>query len=118
MRADPVFGPVIAFGLTGDYADLMADVTHRITPLSDRDAREMIRSLRAAPLLDGRVGGPGVDLTALEEAVLRISAMVEDLPEIESMELRPVRLLPPGDGVAVARATIQLADNTRKGGPS
>ncbi|MGW3106270.1 bifunctional acetate--CoA ligase family protein/GNAT family N-acetyltransferase [Streptomyces sp. NPDC001100] len=118
VRADPVFGPVIAFGLTGDYADLMSDVAHRITPLSDRDAREMIRSLRAAPLLDGRMGGPGVDLTALEEAVLRISAMVEDLPEIESMELRPVRLLPPGDGIAVARATIQLADNTRRGGPS
>ncbi|MFJ4790104.1 GNAT family N-acetyltransferase [Streptomyces sp. NPDC088794] len=118
VRADPAFGPVIAFGLTGDYADLMADVAHRITPLSDRDAREMIRSLRAAPLLDGRVGGPGVDLPALEETVLRISAMVEDLPEIESMELRPVRLLPPGDGVAVARATIQLADNTRRGGPS
>ncbi|WP_406130089.1 GNAT family N-acetyltransferase [Streptomyces sp. NBC_00989] len=118
VRADPVFGPVIAFGLTGDYADLMADVAHRITPLSDRDAREMIRSLRAAPLLDGRVGGPGVDLTALEETVLRISAMVEDLPEIESMELRPVRLLPPGDGVAVAHATIQLTDDTRRGVPS
>ncbi len=118
MRADPVFGPVIAFGLTGDYADLMADVAHRITPLSDRDAREMIRSLRAAPLLDGRVGGPGVDLAALEETVLRISAMVEELPEIESMELRPVRLLPPGDGIAVARATIRLADVPRRGGPS
>ncbi|MBK6012158.1 GNAT family N-acetyltransferase [Streptomyces sp. MBT53] len=118
VRADPVFGPVIAFGLTGDYADLMADVAHRITPLSDCDAREMIRSLRAAPLLDGRVGGPGVDLTALEETVLRISAMVEDLPEIESMELRPVRLLPPGDGVAVAHATIELTDDTRRGGPS
>ncbi|MER7926072.1 GNAT family N-acetyltransferase [Streptomyces sp. NPDC096057] len=118
VRADPVFGPVIAFGLTGDYADLMADVAHRITPLSDRDAREMIRSLRAAPLLDGRVGGPGVDLAALEETVLRISAMVEDLPEIESMELRPIRLLPPGDGVAVARATIRLAHDTRRGGPS
>ncbi|MDH6214384.1 GNAT family N-acetyltransferase [Streptomyces pseudovenezuelae] len=118
VRADPVFGPVIAFGLTGDYADLMADVAHRITPLSDRDAREMIRSLRAAPLLDGRVGGRGVDLTALEETVLRISAMVEDLPEIESMDLRPVRLLPPGSGVAVARATIQLANDTRRGGPS
>lgn len=118
VRADPVFGPVIAFGLTGDYADLMADVAHRITPLSDRDAREMIRSLRAAPLLDGRVGGPGVDLTALEETVLRISAMVEDLPEIESMDLRPVRLLPPGDGVAVTRVTIRLTDDTRRGGPS
>ncbi|MBK3572466.1 GNAT family N-acetyltransferase [Streptomyces sp. MBT65] len=118
VGADPVFGPVIAFGLTGDYADLMADVAHRVTPLSDRDAREMVRSLRAAPLLDGRVGGPGVDLRALEDTVLRISAMVEDLPEIESMDLRPVRLLPPGDGVAVARATIRLADDTRRGGPS
>lgn len=118
VGADPVFGPVVAFGLTGDYADLMADVAHRVTPLSDRDAREMVRSLRAAPLLDGRVGGPGVDLAALEETVLRISAMVEDLPEIEAMELRPIRLLPPGDGVAVTHATIRLADETRKGGPS
>ncbi|MCZ4507488.1 GNAT family N-acetyltransferase [Streptomyces sp. ActVer] len=118
VGADPVFGPVIAFGLTGDYADLMADVAHRVTPLSDRDAREMVRSLRAAPLLDGRVGGPGVDLAALEDTVLRISAMVEDLPEIEAMELRPIRLLPPGDGVCVTRATIRLADETRKGDPS
>ncbi|MFF3371656.1 GNAT family N-acetyltransferase [Streptomyces sp. NPDC002680] len=116
VRADPVFGPVVAFGLTGDYADLMADVAHRVTPLSDRDAREMVRSLRAAPLLDGRAGGPGVDLAALEETVLRISAMVEDLPEIEALELRPVRLLPPGDGVSVARATVRLADDNTKGG--
>ncbi|MBA4863442.1 GNAT family N-acetyltransferase [Streptomyces sp. PSKA54] len=118
VSADPVFGPVVAFGLTGDYADLMADVAYRVTPLSDRDAREMVRSLRAAPLLDGRVSGRGVDLAALEETVLRLSAMVEDLPEIEALELRPVRLLPPGQGVAVSRATIRLADNTTGGGPS
>ncbi|GGK84245.1 bifunctional acetate--CoA ligase family protein/GNAT family N-acetyltransferase [Streptomyces flaveus] len=110
VDADPVFGPVVAFGLTGDYADLMADVAYRVTPLSDRDAREMIRSLRAAPLLDGRVGGRGVDLAALEETVLRISAMVEDLPEIEAMDLRPVRLAPPGEGVAVTRAEIRLCE--------
>ncbi|MEU6139500.1 GNAT family N-acetyltransferase [Streptomyces sp. NPDC047081] len=110
VGADPVFGPVVSFGLTGDYADLMADVAHRVTPLSDRDAREMVRSLRAAPLLDGRAGGPGIDLAALEETVLRISAMVDDLPQIEALELRPVRLLPPGHGVAVAQATIRLAD--------
>lgn len=110
VDADPVFGPVVAFGLTGDYADLMADVAYRVTPLSDRDAREMIRSLRAAPLLDGRVGGRGVDLAALEETVLRISAMVEDLPEIEAMDLRPIRLSPPGEGVAVTRAEIRLCE--------
>jgi len=122
VGADPVFGPVVAFGLTGDYADLMADVAHRVTPLSDRDAREMVRSLRATPLLDGRVGGPGVDLEALEETVLRISAMVEDLPEIEAMDLRPVRLLPPGEGVAVAHATMRLTDDrtdsSQEGGPA
>ncbi|WP_210569373.1 GNAT family N-acetyltransferase [Streptomyces sp. GESEQ-4] len=112
VSADPVFGPVVSFGLTGDYADLMADVAYRITPLSDRDAREMVRSLRAAPLL------AGVDLAALEETVLRISAMVEDLPEIEALELRPVRLLPPGDGVAVAHVTIRLTDNSPGGSPS
>jgi len=116
VRADPVFGPVVAFGLTGDYADLMADVAHRVTPLSDRDAREMVRSLRAAPLLDGRAGGPGVDLTALEEIVLRISALVEDLPEIEALELRPVRLLPPGSGAAVTHATIRLTADAPTGG--
>lgn len=116
VSADPVFGPVVSFGLTGDYADLMADVAHRVTPLSDRDAREMVRALRATPLLDGRVGGRGVDLAALEETVLRISAMVEDLPEIEALELRPVRLLPPGEGVAVAHATIRLAHDSSEGG--
>ncbi|MEU1513357.1 GNAT family N-acetyltransferase [Streptomyces sp. NPDC005811] len=118
VGADPVFGPVVSFGLTGDYADLMADVAHRVTPLSDRDAREMIRSLRAAPLLDGRAGGPGVDLAALEETVLRVSAMVDDLPRIETLELRPVRLLPPGHGVAVTHAAIRLADDIAGGGPA
>jgi acyl-CoA synthetase (NDP forming) len=117
VGADPVFGPVVSFGLTGDYADLMADVAHRVTPLSDRDAREMVRSLRATPLLDRQ----GVEFAALEETLLRISAMVEDLPEIEALELRPVRLLPPGGGVAVAHATIRLASDTTagtmKGGP-
>ncbi|MBG0857166.1 GNAT family N-acetyltransferase [Streptomyces spinoverrucosus] len=111
VSSDPVFGPVVAFGLTGDYADLMADVVYRVTPLTDRDAREMVRSLRATPLLEGR----GVEFAALEETVLRISAMVEDLPEIEALDLRPVRLLSPGDGVAVAHATIRVSANATGG---
>lgn len=121
VSADPVFGPVVAFGLAGDYADLMADVAYRVTPLTDRDAREMVRSLRATPLLERR----GVEFAALEETVLRLSAMVEDLPEIEALELRPVRLLPAGDdravagaGVAVAHATIRLTADGTGGGVS
>jgi acyl-CoA synthetase (NDP forming) len=108
VRTDPVFGPVVSVGLTGAYADLMDDVAHGVTPLSDRDVRAMLGSLRAAPLLDGRAGGPGVALAALEETVLRVSAMVEDLPEIAALELRPVHLLPPGGGVRAARATIHV----------
>lgn len=108
VRTDAVFGPVVSVGLTGAYADLMDDVAHGVTPLSDRDVRAMLGSLRAAPLLDGRAGGPGVDLAALEETVLRVSAMVEDLPEIAALELRPVRLLPPGGGVRAARAVIRV----------
>jgi acyl-CoA synthetase (NDP forming) len=71
----------------------------------------MVRSLRAAPLLSG------VDLAAVEETLLRISAMVEDLPEIAEMDLRPVRLLPPGHGVAVAGARIRLAAGPGPGAP-
>jgi len=107
VTTDPVFGPVITFGLTGEYADLMGDIAYRITPLSDRDAHEMVRSLRAAPLLSG------VDLASVEETLLRISAMVEDLPEIAEMDLRPVRLLPPGRGVAISGARIQLSASRR-----
>jgi hypothetical protein len=81
----------------------------------------MVRSLRATPLLERR----GVEFAALEETVLRLSAMVEDLPEIEALELRPVRLLPAGDdmavagaGVAVAHATIRLTADGTGGGVS
>jgi acyl-CoA synthetase (NDP forming) len=106
---DPVFGPVITFGLTGDYADLMDDIAYRITPLTDRDADELVHAIRGAALLEGWRGRPSTDVAALKDLLLRVSAMVEDLPAVAELELRPIRVLAPGAGVTVSRVRIRLA---------
>jgi acyl-CoA synthetase (NDP forming) len=103
---DPVFGPIVSFGVAGDYIDLFDDLARRITPLSDRDAAELVRSVRAFPLLSGARGGPAYDLPALEETLLRVSALVEFLPQIEELDLC-LRLLATGGVVAVS-ARIRL----------
>jgi acetate---CoA ligase (ADP-forming) len=73
---DASFGPVVACGAGGTAVELLKDVAVRITPLTDRDAAEMIRSLQAFPLLDGYRGAPRADVAALEELLLRVSALV------------------------------------------
>lgn len=112
---DPVFGPVIGFGLTGDYADLMDDVAYRITPLTDRDADDLVNAIRGAPLLHGWRGRPGCDLPALRDLLLRVSALVEDLPRVAELELRPIRLPAPGAGVTVHRVRVRLTDGATDG---
>src|SRR4029077_2303189 len=64
---DPLFGPVLACGAGGTAVELMKDVAVRITPLTDRDASEMVRSLATFPLLEGYRGSPPVDVESVEE---------------------------------------------------
>ncbi|OHV32318.1 MULTISPECIES: bifunctional acetate--CoA ligase family protein/GNAT family N-acetyltransferase [Pseudofrankia] len=109
VTTDPVFGPVVTLALAGDYADLVGDVALRVTPLSSRDAPEMTRSLRAFPLLDGWRGAPRCDVAALEDVLLRVSALVEDLPRVTDLAIRPLRVFPEGGGVAVLEARLTLA---------
>ncbi len=104
---DPVFGPVVTFGVSGDYIELFDDVTHRITPLSDRDAADLVRSVRAFPLLSGEKGGPACDVAALEDTLLRVSALVEFQHRIAELELSPLRVLAGGGAVAMA-ARVRL----------
>jgi acyl-CoA synthetase (NDP forming)/RimJ/RimL family protein N-acetyltransferase len=104
---DPVFGPIVSFGVAGDYIDLFGDVGRRITPLSDRDAAELVRSIRAFPLLSGQRGESALDVPALEEMLLRVSALVEFLPQIAEL-LLPLRLLDAGGAVAI-RPRIRLS---------
>ncbi|HEX2704036.1 MAG TPA: GNAT family N-acetyltransferase [Solirubrobacteraceae bacterium] len=104
---DRAFGPLIACGAGGTSTELLGDVAVRLTPLSDLDAAEMLRSLKLFPLLDGYRGAPQCDIPALEELLLRVSALVEDHPEIAEMDLNPVIALPGGPLVIDARIRIE-----------
>ena len=79
----------------------------RITPLTDRDARQMIKSLRTYPLLDGFRGAPKADVGALEDVVLRVGALVENHPEIAEMDCNPVIVSPEGAMIVDARIRVE-----------
>lgn len=89
MTIDPSFGPLIMFGLGGIYVEVMKDVTFRINPVTDRGAREMIKSLRSYPLLTGFRGTPPVDLATLEETILRLSQLVRDFDCFTEIDINP-----------------------------
>ena len=105
---DPLFGPLLAFGLGGIHVEILRDVCFRITPLTDRDAKEMVRSIRGFPLLEGYRGHPPADLAAIEEILLRVSRLVEEVPEITELDLNPVFALPPGQGCLIVDARIKV----------
>ncbi len=107
---DASFGPVIACGAGGTSAELLGDVAVRITPLTDTDASEMLRSLRMFPLLDGYRGAERCDIGAVEDALLRLSALVEDHPEVAELDANP--LLAGPDGALIVDARIRLAPAT------
>jgi len=89
--------------------EILADVCFRVTPLTDRDAEEMIRSIRGYRLLEGYRGHPPADVKAIEEVLLRVSRMVEDIPEIRELDLNPIFALRPGEGCVVVDARIRVA---------
>jgi acetyl coenzyme A synthetase (ADP forming)-like protein len=108
VTQDPLFGPLIAFGLGGIHVEILADVCFRVTPLTDRDAAEMVRSIRGFRLLQGYRGHPPADLEAIEEMLLRLSRLVEELPEISEVDLNPVMVLPPGQGCRIVDARVRV----------
>ena len=105
---DPLFGPVVAFGLGGMHVEILRDVVHRVTPLTDKDAAEMVRGVRGYPLLTGYRGAPPADVGALEDLLLRVSRLVEELPEVAGLELNPISAHPPGEGCTILDAKIKV----------
>jgi acyl-CoA synthetase (NDP forming)/GNAT superfamily N-acetyltransferase len=103
---EPVFGPLVVFGLGGVTADVLGDHAARLTPLTDVDAREMIGGIRAAPLLYGHHGGLPVDLDSLADILLRISRLADEVPEIAELDLNPV--IAQADGAHPVDARIRL----------
>jgi acyl-CoA synthetase (NDP forming) len=104
---DRLFGPVVACAVGGTQTELLKDVSVRITPLTDVDAAQMVRSLATYPLLDGYRGAPPLDVAALEEVLLRVSALVEAHPEIAEMDLNPVIVLSRGAVIVDARIRVE-----------
>lgn len=105
---DPNFGSLVGFGLGGVTVELLGDVAFRIHPLTDVDAAEMVRAIRGFPMLEGYRNMPVGDVAAVEEALLRVSAMLTTLPEISEMDLNPVKVLGPGAGVVVVDARMRV----------
>ncbi|MDD5191154.1 MAG: acetate--CoA ligase family protein, partial [Dehalococcoidales bacterium] len=106
VTQDPSFGPLILFGLGGIYTELFKDIAFRIHPLTDIDAREMVRSVKAYQLLSGWRGSNPSDIPAIEDLLLRVSAMVEDIKEIKELDLNPVKVQEMGKGYVAVDARI------------
>ncbi|HUK64098.1 MAG TPA: acetate--CoA ligase family protein, partial [Dongiaceae bacterium] len=108
ITRDPSFGPLVMFGLGGVQVELLKDVVFRVTPLTDLDARQMVRGVRGAPLLEGYRGAPPGDVPALEEVLLRLSQLAGDHAAIVEMDLNPLRVMTPGSGCLALDARIAV----------
>jgi acetyltransferase len=100
---DPVFGPVIMFGLGGIFVEVLRDVAFRICPIDVVDADEMIREIRGYEVLAGARGGVSVDLAAIRDALLKLSQLLIDHPRIVEIDLNPVKAKAQGLAVLDAR---------------
>jgi acyl-CoA synthetase (NDP forming)/GNAT superfamily N-acetyltransferase len=107
VTREGTFGPIAMVGLGGVFTDLLGDRSFGLLPLTDRDAARMLRSLRAAPLLLGYRGAAPVDLAALEDLLIKVSALAADLPEVAELDLNPVMVT--GTAAVVVDAKLRLA---------
>jgi acetyl coenzyme A synthetase (ADP forming)-like protein len=108
VTQDPTFGPLIVAGMGGVQAELLRDVAFRLTPITDRDAEEMLDTLRMRALFDGYRGSPKRDKRAFIEVLMRLSALVEIAPEIAELDLNPVMVLADRAGAIAVDARVRI----------
>ncbi len=106
MNKDPQFGPVIMFGLGGILVEIIKDVSFRLVPLERQDASEMIQEIKGYTLLKGVRAQPPVNITALEDLILKVSDLITKNPQIKELDLNPVIASP--EGVVAVDARIVL----------
>ena len=94
MSKDPQFGPVLMFGLGGILVEVLKDVSFRIVPVTERDAREMIREIKGYPLLEGYRGQKPASIPALEKLIVKVSQFVEKNPQVKELDLNPIFAYP------------------------
>jgi acyl-CoA synthetase (NDP forming) len=104
---DPVFGPLVAFGPGGVFAELIGDAAFRIAPLTDVDAEELVNGGKAGRLVAGFRGASASDAGALADLLHRLSLLAENVPEIAELDLNPVIASP--EGCVAVDARVRLA---------
>ncbi|MCK9520588.1 MAG: acetate--CoA ligase family protein, partial [Dehalococcoidia bacterium] len=97
------------FGLGGIMVEVLKDVSFRLVPLEEKDARGMIQEIKGRPILEGVRGQDPADLAALQETILKVSKFVEQHPEIQELDLNPVFAYP--DGAVAVDARIVVSEN-------
>lgn len=103
---DPAFGPLVMFGLGGIFVETLRDVSFRIHPITDVDAVEMINSIRGRALLEGVRGEKAVNWKSLKNALLRVSQLITDFPEIKELDINPFMAHPDKDLCKIVDAKI------------
>jgi acyl-CoA synthetase (NDP forming) len=106
MVDHPLFGPLVMFGIGGTATELLGDRSFRILPVTDLDAADLVRSLRASPLLFGYRGSPPVAVDALEDVLQRIARLAGHVPELAELEINPLIVSPEGAVAVDARAKV------------
>jgi len=109
LKRDPLFGPVIMFGLGGVYVEATRDVSFRIAPLRELTAARMIREIRGYRILEGFRGEERSDVEKIEECLKRLSQLALDFPEINELDINPLIVLSQGKGALVVDARILLS---------
>lgn len=108
MTVDPNFGPLLAFGLGGTQMEIWQDLVFRLAPLTKESAQQMIHGIRGVKLLAGFRGQPPVDEAALVDLLLRLSQLVQELPNIVELDCNPVLVRPTGQGATVLDARMKI----------
>ena len=111
---DPVFGPLVAFGPGGVFAELIGEANFRIAPLTDRDAEELVYGGKAGMLVRGFRGAPAADGVALAELLLRLARLGDDIPAVAELDLNPVLALPEHCVAVDARVRVRRPELTTR----
>ena len=104
---DPQFGPALMFGLGGIFVEVLKDVTFRIAPITEDDAKEMITEVKAYPILKGFRGQPPADIAAIANILLSTSKLVMEHPEIKELDLNPIIVYEKGAKTVDARVILE-----------
>ena len=104
---DPQFGQTLMFGLGGIFVEILKDVTFRIAPITEQEAKEMITEVKAYPLLQGYRGQPPADVDAIVKILLATSKLIMDHPQIKELDLNPVIVYEKGAKTVDARIILE-----------